>query len=167
MLAAGQQSDEQRRFARFLPDHFIFGDCPLTLGVLGMSDLTLTDTWTVSGMCFALMGAGFAAVMVTATGTVVGDAPAGYAGVVGGLKQTAMNVGPTLGIAIAAILLQAKGLPAPGSPTLRAASASAQAVRPALLGLTAVAALGLFPALLLPTRSAAAPRPAEPTLARA
>jgi energy-converting hydrogenase Eha subunit B len=37
----------------------------------------------------AVIGAGFAAAMVTATGTVVRDAPPGYAGVVGGLKQTA------------------------------------------------------------------------------
>ncbi|MEV0406780.1 MFS transporter [Actinoallomurus sp. NPDC050550] len=137
------------------------GSALLSLGVLGMSDLTSTGTWAVSGMCFALMGAGFAAVMVTATGTVVGDAPAGYAGVVGGLKQTAMNVGPTLGIAVAAILLQAEGFLTSGS--LRAASASAQATRPALLGLTAVAALGLLPALLLPTRSAAAPGRPEQT----
>ncbi|GAB3989115.1 MFS transporter [Actinoallomurus acanthiterrae] len=133
--------------------------------------LTSTGTGAVSGICFALMGAGFAAVMVTATGTVVGDAPAGYAGVVGGLKQTAVNVGPTLGIAVATILLQAEGFLTAGSPTLRAASASAQAARPALLGLTVVAALGLLPALLLPTRSGTAPRrperTAEPALDRA
>nr|WP_099908129.1 MFS transporter [Streptomyces sp. TLI_171] len=55
-----------------------------------------------TGVASALLGAGFAAVMVTATGSVVGDAPPGYAGAVGGLKQTAMNVGPTLGIAAAA-----------------------------------------------------------------
>ncbi|WP_433179615.1 MFS transporter [Actinoallomurus sp. CA-150999] len=144
----------------------VVGSALLPLGVLGMSDLTSTDTWAVSGMWFALIGAGFTAVMVTATGTVVGDAPAGYAGVVGGLKQTAMNVGPTLGIAIAAILLQTEGFLTSGSPALRAASASAQATRPALLGLTAVASLGLLPALLLPTRSAAAPRTAEPAVDR-
>ncbi len=57
-----------------------------------------------STLGFALLGAGFAAVMVTATGTVVGDAPPGYAGAVGGIKQTAMNIGPTLGIAIASSL---------------------------------------------------------------
>ncbi len=82
---------------------------------------------------FAVLGAGFAAVMVTATGTVVGDAPAGYAGVVGGLKQTAMNVGPTLGIAIAA----GGGAGAGASPT-------------ALFALAALAAVGLLPASLLP-----------------
>ncbi|MFF4344083.1 MFS transporter [Kitasatospora sp. NPDC001540] len=78
----------------------------------------------------ALLGAGFAAVMVTATGTVVGDAPAGYAGVVGGLKQTAMNIGPTLGIAVAA-----------GTGT------GAHGTLPAL---ALLAALGLLPAAALP-----------------
>ncbi|BEL04159.1 MFS transporter [Actinoplanes sichuanensis] len=52
-----------------------------------------------------LLGAGYAIVMVTATGTVVGDAPPVYAGVVGGLKQTALNLGSTVGIAIAAAIM--------------------------------------------------------------
>ncbi|WP_433470024.1 MFS transporter [Spirillospora sp. CA-128828] len=130
------------------------GSVLVTLGILGLSCLALTRTapgvWGVSGVCFAVLGAGFTAVMVTATGTIVGDAPAGYAGVVGGLKQTAMNIGPTLGIAIAATLMQAKGFLAadPASPR----TASAQAAEAALLALGAVAALGLLPALLLPTR---------------
>lgn len=49
-----------------------------------------------------VLGAGCATVMVTATGTAVGDARPGYAGVVGGLKQTAVNFGPVLGIAVVA-----------------------------------------------------------------
>ncbi|MCX4529800.1 MULTISPECIES: MFS transporter [unclassified Streptomyces] len=99
---------------------------------------------------FAVLGAGFAAVMVTATGTVVGDAPAGYAGVVSGLKQTAMNVGPTLGIALAA------GAGA-GAGT-GAGAGAAGAAGPALLTLAALAAVGLLPASLLPggARGAAA-----------
>ncbi|MEV7118600.1 MFS transporter [Kitasatospora griseola] len=76
----------------------------------------------------ALLGAGFAAVMVTATGSVVGEAPPGYAGVVGGLKQTAMNIGPTLGIA----------------------TASGVGPHTALPALAAVAAIGLLPAAMLP-----------------
>ncbi|MEV4116680.1 hypothetical protein [Nonomuraea sp. NPDC049695] len=75
----------------------VVGGVLITLAILAMSRLASTDAWAVSGVCFALLGAGFTAVMVTATGTVIGDAPAGYAGVVGGLKQTAMNVGPTVG----------------------------------------------------------------------
>ena len=83
---------------------------------------------STSTLGFALLGAGFAAVMVTATGTVVGDAPAGYAGAVGGIKQTAMNLGPALGIAIASSLTT--------GPTV------------VLAGITIVA---LIPAALLPT----------------
>lgn len=98
------------------------------LVVLGVGGLgAWSGPWVMAA--FAVLGAGFAAVMVTATGTVVGDAPPGYAGVVGGLKQTAMNVGPTLGIAVAA--------GAGASPT-------------ALFALAALAALGLLPASLLP-----------------
>jgi hypothetical protein len=76
--------------------------------------------------------------MVTATGTVVGDAPPGYAGVVGGLKQTAMNIGPTLGIAVAT----------------GAAGSAVSTMGPALLVLAALAALGLLPASQMPRRPA-------------
>lgn len=51
---------------------------------------------------FALLGAGFGTVMVAATHVVVRESPVGSAGVAGGLQQTAMNVGPTLGVALAA-----------------------------------------------------------------
>jgi Na+/melibiose symporter-like transporter len=85
---------------------------------------------------FAMLGAGFATVMVTATASVVGDAPPEYAGVVGGLKQTAMNVGPALGIAAAA-------------GTTGAAGADAT-MGTALVLLAGIAALGVLPASLLP-----------------
>lgn len=84
---------------------------------------------SASGPAFAVLGAGFTTVMVTATGAVVGEAPAGYAGVVGGLKQTAMNVGPALGIAVAA---------------------GAGVHGPSLVALAALAAVGLAAASLLP-----------------
>ncbi|WP_067170063.1 MFS transporter [Microtetraspora niveoalba] len=121
----------------------IAGSVLVALGILGMTCLTSADPWVATVAAFASLGLGFAAVMVTATGTVVGDAPAGYAGIVGGLKQTAVNIGPTLGIAVAA-----------GMMTI---SPSAEAAEPALLVLAAVAALGILPALLLP---------AQPTIAR-
>ncbi|WSW01017.1 MFS transporter [Streptomyces sp. NBC_01006] len=104
------------------------------LVVLGVAGLGAVAGPAVMA-AFAVLGAGFAAVMVTATGTVVGDAPAGYAGVVGGLKQTAMNIGPTLGIAVAA-----------GG----GAGAGAGAAPTALFALAALAAVGLLPASLLP-----------------
>ncbi|WP_314221088.1 MFS transporter [Streptomyces zaehneri] len=54
---------------------------------------------------FALVGAGFGTVMVAATHVVVRQAPAESAGVAGGLQQTAMNVGPVLGVASATVLM--------------------------------------------------------------
>lgn len=108
------------------------GSLLVVLGIAGLSRLDGAATAAGLGTAFAVLGAGFTTVMVTATGTVVGDAPPGYAGVVGGLKQTAMNVGPTLGIAVAA-----------GMPLLTSAG-------PTLLLLCGCAALGLLPASLLP-----------------
>ncbi|WP_371680293.1 MFS transporter [Streptomyces sp. NBC_01276] len=89
-------------------------------------------------VAFGVLGAGFTAVMVTATGTVVGEAPPGYAGVVGGLKQTAANVGPSLGIAVAAGAGAAGTGPDAG---------------PALPVLAGLAAVGLAAAALLPGRT--------------
>ncbi|WP_433211471.1 MFS transporter [Microtetraspora malaysiensis] len=130
----------------------VVGSVLVTLGIVTLSGLTSATAWTGSSVAFALLGVGFAVVMVTATGTVVGDAPPGYAGVVGGLKQTAMNIGPTLGIAVAAGLMQADALEAAGSPPLRALAATALTAQPALLASAAVAVLGLLPALLLPAQ---------------
>ncbi|MEU7719341.1 MFS transporter [Streptomyces tibetensis] len=110
----------------------VTGTLLVVLGVAGLARLSASDAVGPTGAFFALIGAGFAAVMVTATGTVVGDAPPEYAGAVGGLKQTATNIGPTLGIAVA---------------TSVGAAASAG---PTLFVLAAIAALGLLPAALLP-----------------
>jgi predicted MFS family arabinose efflux permease len=112
----------------------------VVLGIAGMS--RLGPAWTVTGVTFAVLGAGFATVMVTTTGTVVGDAPPGYAGVVGGLKQTAMNIGPAFGIAVAATMM-------PLGPSAGAASGRG----PTVMVLAALTALGLLPASLLPSRT--------------
>jgi len=96
-------------------------------GIAGF--VLLSRNWLVDGLVFGVLGAGFAAVMVTATGSVVGDAPPGYAGVVGGLKQTAINIGTAVGIAVAASTMSA-------------------------VVLATIAAAGLVPALLLPGRVA-------------
>ncbi|WP_323189358.1 MFS transporter [Kitasatospora sp. NBC_00240] len=109
------------------------GTALLVLGTAGLSRLGPQTGWAVTGLLFTVLGAGFATVMVT--GTVVGEAPVGYAGVIGGLKQTAVNIGPTLGIAVAAGLTTAGGPPPPG---------------PTLLALSALTALALVPAALLP-----------------
>ncbi|MFI9627245.1 MFS transporter [Streptomyces sp. NPDC052042] len=110
----------------------VTGTLLVVLGVFGLSQLARNGAVAPTGAVFAVIGAGFAAVMVTATGTVVGDAPLAYAGAVGGLKQTATNSGPTLGIAIA---------------TSAGAAACPEST---LLLLTAAAVLGLAPAALLP-----------------
>ncbi|MFD3517980.1 hypothetical protein [Streptomyces sp. NPDC058657] len=91
--------------------------------------------------------------MVTATATVVGEAPPGYAGVIGGLEQTAMNVGPSLGITVAVGMMRLKPASA-GTPT----TGHAQGMPAPATGLTltvlaglAALALPLLPASLLPT----------------
>ncbi|MFF4159993.1 MFS transporter [Streptomyces sp. NPDC001678] len=117
------------------------GSLLVVLGVAGLSRLGADSPWTVAGAAFAVLGAGFATVMVTATGTVVGDAPPGYAGVVGGLKQTAMNVGPAFGIAVAAGMMLLHP---------QAGGSAAPRMGPTLLVLAGVTALGLLPAALLP-----------------
>ncbi|HUR09039.1 MAG TPA: MFS transporter [Nonomuraea sp.] len=125
---------------RYGPRHTaIAGTVLLVLGIAALSRLGPGGVSVATGVSFAVLGAGFATVMVTATGTVVGDAPPGYAGVVGGLKQTAMNIGPTLGIAVATSVMLV--------------SSPAPAMGPALLVLAVLAALALLPASLLPRLS--------------
>ncbi|MFE5712156.1 MFS transporter [Streptomyces sp. NPDC056501] len=81
------------------------GAALLTLGVLLLSRLDATASAASVGTGSALLGAGFVTLMVTATSVVVHRAPEAHAGVAGGLQQTAMNVGPALGVATAALLL--------------------------------------------------------------
>ncbi len=73
----------------------------LALGVLVL--FRAVGTGAVGGG-FLLLGAGFGTVMVSATAVVVRHAAAESAGVAGGLQQTAMNVGPVLGVAMATTL---------------------------------------------------------------
>ncbi|MBD9722129.1 MFS transporter [Streptomyces caniscabiei] len=112
------------------------GTALLTAGVLTLSRLGPGSSAVLIGGGFLLLGAGFGALMVTATAVVVRHAPPQEAGVAGGLQQTAMNVGPTLGVAAATTLMPL-------------------GTGPALLLLAAVAALGAPLALRMP-------RPARP-----
>ncbi|WP_371574991.1 MFS transporter [Streptomyces sp. NBC_01314] len=112
------------------------GSALLTAGVLALSPLGPGSSTVVIGGGFLLLGAGFGALMVTATAVVVRHAPAESAGVAGGLQQTAMNVGPTLGVAVATTLMPL-------------------GTGPALLVLAGVAALGAPLAVRMP-------RPARP-----
>ncbi|MEU9499867.1 MFS transporter [Streptomyces sp. NPDC048196] len=108
----------------------------LSAGVLLLSQLTPgSGALTISGG-FALLGAGFGTVMVTATAVIVRHVPVAHAGVAGGLQQTAMNIGPTLGVAFATML-----------------TALTSAMSTTLLALAAVAATGALAACGLPLRN--------------
>ncbi|MEU6770106.1 MFS transporter [Streptomyces sp. NPDC046759] len=100
----------------------------LTLGVLVLSRAVSAPPL---GCAFALLGAGFGTVMVAATQVVVRRAEVAVAGVAGGLQQTALNIGPAVGVATASALLHT-------------------GTGPTLLTLTAVAALGIPLARALP-----------------
>lgn len=109
----------------------------LTLGLLLLSQLDRTSTALTIGSGFLLLGAGFGTVMVTATAVIVRHASVDNAGVAGGLQQTAMNIGPTLGVAVATMLT---GL--------------TSAMGPTLMVLAAIASLGALTAVKLPPRTA-------------
>ncbi|WNF00519.1 MFS transporter [Streptomyces luomodiensis] len=138
----------------------------VTAGVLLMSRLDRGSGAGAIGGCFLLLGAGFATVMVTATTVVVHDAAADAAGVAGGLQQTAMNIGPTLGVAAATTLMSVAGLddaaPPPGDGPRWAAGAFLAAMGPALTVLAALAAAGALLAARLPGRTVARPPEGQP-----
>ncbi|MFF7971397.1 MFS transporter [Streptomyces sp. NPDC007905] len=100
----------------------------LALGVLVLA--AATGALALGG-AFALLGAGFGTVMVAATHVVVRHAEVAVAGVAGGLQQTALNVGPVIGVAAGTALMGA-------------------GPRTALLVLAAVAAIAVPAARVLP-----------------
>ncbi|MEU8513949.1 MFS transporter [Kitasatospora sp. NPDC048722] len=108
----------------------------VTSGVLLISRFDRSSGPVEMGVGFLLLGAGFGAVMATATAIVVRGAVASRAGVAGGLQQTAMNVGPALGVALAA--------------TVAGPSAVGTVIGPAGLTLAAVAAGGALLATRVP-----------------
>lgn len=79
--------------------------------VVALGVLVLSRASGTVAVCagFALLGAGFGTVMVAATQVVVREAAVESAGVAGGLKQTAVNVGPTLGVAAGSALMAGSG----------------------------------------------------------
>ncbi|MFF8726481.1 MFS transporter [Streptomyces sp. NPDC015171] len=118
---------------------------------LALGVLLLSRTVSVPGLAlgFALLGAGFGTVMVAATQVIVRGAEVTVAGVAGGLQQTALNIGPAVGVATATALLGA------GTGT-------------ALLALAAAAVLALPAARALPGPAGVAsltPTPDEPVAA--
>ncbi|MCF3125049.1 MFS transporter [Streptomyces arenae] len=124
----------------------------LTAGVLALSRLGPDAGPLVTGGAFLLVGAGFGTVMVAATAVVVRHAPVADAGVAGGLQQTAMNVGPALGIAAATTLMSAlASTTGPQGPGPRWSDGEfLSAMGPTLTALAALAALGTAVAARLP-----------------
>ncbi|MEU1705075.1 MFS transporter [Streptomyces sp. NPDC005706] len=93
----------------------------IAVGVLVLSRATGA---LAQGGAFALLGAGFGTVMVAATHVVVRRADVAVAGVAGGLQQTALNVGPVVGVAAGTALMGAGA----GTALLVLAGAAAAAV---------------------------------------
>ncbi|MFF9915682.1 MFS transporter [Streptomyces sp. NPDC013457] len=150
VLGAPASALLQRRFG---PRRTTVGGAALlAAGVLLLSRLDESATAATTGVCFGLLGAGFGTVMATATAVVVHEAPVADAGVAGGLQQTAMNVGPALGVAAATLLM-----------TLDPASGFVPAMRTALLVLTGLAALGAAAAFGLPGRRVSTSTSASPS----
>ncbi|MFE4974247.1 MFS transporter [Kitasatospora sp. NPDC056651] len=116
------------------------GMAMITAGALLTARLGPGSGTVAIGGCFALLGAGFGAVMATATVLLVRGASTTRAGVAGGLQQTVLNIGPALGIALAAT---ASGRTDPGA-----------ALTPAALTMAAVAGAGTPLAVRLPGRAA-------------
>ncbi|MFE0173104.1 MFS transporter [Streptomyces sp. NPDC059002] len=134
----------------------------LTAGVLVLSRLGTDPAAAAVGGGFLLVGAGFGTVMVAATAVVVRHAPVGDAGVAGGLQQTAMNIGPALGVALATALmtLLAPVAARPGAAQPHGTEGDfVAAMDPTLTVLAAVAALGAVVAARLPRRTADRPAP--------
>ncbi|MEU4212441.1 MFS transporter [Streptomyces sp. NPDC026206] len=132
----------------------------LAVGILLLSRLDRAAPSAAISGCFLLLGAGFGTVMVTATAVIVRHASVDNAGVAGGLQQTAMNVGPALGVAAATTLM---ALSAPGSPAGRpdgdgsrwTEGAFVSAMASTLPVLAAVAVTGALLAIRLPRRAGA------------
>jgi MFS family permease len=122
------------------------GAALLSTGILLVSTADGTASPVTVGACFLLVGVGFTAVMVTASAVIVRYPPAESAGAVGGLQQTAMNIGPLLGVAAATMLTN---LAIPPNATTWSAASFPAGMRPALAVLAIVAAAGVFPALRL------------------
>ncbi|MFF7453321.1 MFS transporter [Kitasatospora sp. NPDC008115] len=114
----------------------VAGMSSITLGALAVASLRPGAPALAIGAAFLLLGAGFGAVMATATAALVRAVPVGAAGVAGGLQQTAMNIGPALGVAVAT--------------TLTAGHPLVDRLPPALAALAATAAAGALLATRLP-----------------
>ncbi|WP_112469017.1 MFS transporter [Streptomyces triticisoli] len=84
------------------------GMAATALAMYGLSTLE-TDTGSATmSLWFALLGLGLAPVMVGATEVIVGNAPLELSGVAGGLQQSAMQIGGSLGTAVLGAVMASK-----------------------------------------------------------
>ncbi|MFG3308240.1 MFS transporter [Streptomyces wuyuanensis] len=155
VLGAPVSAVLQRRFGHRRTA--VGGMALLALGILLTSRLDGQSTAVATSLAFLVVGAGFCPVMVTATAVVVREAPLGTEGVAGGLQQTAMNVGPALGLALVTMLM---GVAAPGAGAgFTGGPEFTEAMGTALVVLAVPAALGALLALRLPGRTDGGRRP--------
>ncbi|GLZ29245.1 MFS transporter [Lentzea sp. NBRC 105346] len=75
----------------------VCGMLATSAATFGMAQLDARSSVLQIGLCFLVLGFGFSPVMIGATKSIIGNAPPEYAGVAGGLQQTAMQVGASLG----------------------------------------------------------------------
>ncbi|CAL9547516.1 MFS transporter [Streptomyces sp. enrichment culture] len=83
----------------------------MALTALAMYGMSTLETDTGSGLMslwFAVLGLGLAPVMVGATEVIVGNAPMELSGVAGGLQQSAMQIGGSLGTAVLGAVMASK-----------------------------------------------------------
>ncbi|GAA0930987.1 MFS transporter [Streptomyces thermoalcalitolerans] len=76
------------------------GMAATALAMYGLSTLEVDTGSAIMSLWFAVLGLGLAPVMVGATEVIVGNAPLELSGVAGGLQQSAMQVGGSLGTAV-------------------------------------------------------------------
>jgi EmrB/QacA subfamily drug resistance transporter len=79
-----------------------------TVAMLGMSRLDVGTSTVTMSIWFALLGLGLAPVMVGATEVIVGNSPMELSGVAGGLQQSAMQIGGSLGTAVLGAVMASK-----------------------------------------------------------
>nr|WP_229803006.1 MFS transporter [Planobispora rosea] len=73
-----------------------------------LSRLGIEDGYVASAVPFVLLAFGLSPVMVGATEIIVGNAPEELSGVAGGMQQSAMQVGGSLGTAVLGAIVAAK-----------------------------------------------------------
>ncbi|MFI6701767.1 MFS transporter [Streptomyces sp. NPDC050509] len=76
--------------------------------MFGMSTLETDTSSLTMSVWFAMLGFGLAPVMVGATEVIVGNAPMELSGVAGGIQQSAMQIGGSLGTAVLGAVMASK-----------------------------------------------------------